>query len=988
MMMVRRAWNFCVSLVLLVASAGSISAQQGGGALYGAVTDTDGSRLPGVTLSLTGFGELKVQTSDDLGQFRYLGLAPGTWSLEAKLDGFSTIDYPTISIEASRSTTIAIGLIAAIQDAITVTAESPLLDERKVSTGTTLRQIELEKLPMARDPWAVLTQSAGVLVNRIDVGGATSSTQAGFRGLATDSGQNDYVLDGMQITDNTLGNGSPTYYDFDQFEELQILTGGNDVTKNTPGISISLVTKRGANEMRGSGRFLLTYGDGYFGVLEQANPGFDPDDLGPGQENFVGNTIDRLMDYGFEAGGAAWRDHVWLWGSWGQRQFNIRAGNAAPELRILENVAVKVNAQLSAANSLVASYNNGDKRAAGRNAGPNVDRSATFNQRGPTGITKVEDSHVFASNFFLTGSYGFVDGGFSLIALGGTGPDHPPIPDPGGEVNLDADGFLTNNRSLQFSRPMEEIKLDASYFLNTGALGHEIKFGGRIRETNNTGGWSYPGRSLIHYAGNLVGVQNPGLLAAFGLPPERFMDAHVVYAYRAGVAPTEVNNNSLWVQDTITWSRWTVNAGLRYDQQDGKNLPDAVAANPGFPEIMPPIDFPGNDAGGFSWATFAPRIGVTYALGEERRTLIRGSLSQFPDSLDHTVIFRTNPLRGAFAGLLFLDDPGGFDAFYDDGEQLAVLGGFGFDPDDPTALSNPNVTDPDLDPGLLTELVLGAEHAFLPEFVTGLNLTWRRNDRVHDEQRLFEDRTTGEVRTAGADEYIFDRSLFGELPDETPYSYDTFAANPNLANTGGSFLTNGDRQAESFSGSITLTKRLSNRWMARGFINYVFKEEWSVPASYFDNNDPNRSGPDVIDGQALSTNLSSKWQWNLNGMYQVAPDRRWGFNVSTNLTGRQGYPTVYTRNTVGSDGIGRQIMVVENVTDFRYDNVFVADLRLEKEFTATGSTTFTFSIDAFNIFNEGYVLGRTTNLNSRTADWVRETLSPRIFRLGVRINWR
>lgn len=70
------------------------------------------------------------------------------------------------------------------------------------------------------------------------------------------------------------------------------------------------------------------------------------------------------------------------------------------------------------------------------------------------------------------------------------------------------------------------------------------------------------------------------------------------------------------------------------------------------------------------------------------------------------------------------------------------------------------------------------------------------------------------------------------------------------------------------------------------------------------------------------------------------------------------------------------------------EDIFVADLRLEKEFAASGSTSLTFSIDAFNIFNEGYVLDRIRNLNSPIANWVRETLSPRVYRLGVRLNWR
>ncbi|MEJ2085155.1 MAG: carboxypeptidase regulatory-like domain-containing protein [Acidobacteriota bacterium] len=989
-----RSW--CLGLLYLSCVSSLLSAQVEVGSLFGAVEDTEGIALPGVNLSLTGYGELKVQTSDALGQFRFLGLEPGVWSLTAKLDGFSTVDYPTINIEASRSTSIVIELSAAIEEAITVVAESPLLDERKIATGTTLRRAELEKLPMARDPWAAATQSPGVVLNRIDVGGASSANQANLSGIAVGFRQNDYVLDGAQVGDSGgaglfLG-GTPLYFDFDQLEELQILTGGNDVTKNTPGIAVNLVTKRGSNEMRGSGRFLLTEGDGYFGVLEQAEPGFDPDELGPGQEDFVGDEIDRLTEYGFEAGGPAWRDHLWLWGAWSQRDFNTRSGRADPFLTVLENAAIKVNAQLSPANSLVASYNNGLKLSLGRFAGLGVDRSATQDQRSPTGITKVEDSHVFGSNLFLTATYNYVDSGFDLTAVGGSGPDRPPIPDPGGEANADATGYLTNNGSRRDSRPQEQVKVDASYFVNTGAVAHELRFGGRLRQSNISSIFSYPGRNIYHYHGQLAGVQDPDLLAQFGLPPERYMDAHVVYAFRSGEAPTEVDTRTVWVQDTLTWSRWTVNAGLRYEFQDGANLPDTVEANLGFPEVMPAIEYPGDDAGGFTWRTIAPRLGVTYALGEERQTLLRASLSQFPASLSNNQIDRTNPVAGQFAAMLFLDDPGGFSGFYDDGEPYRVIGGlFGFDPTNPTALSTSNRTDPALDPELLTELVVGAEHAFLPEFVVGASLTWRRNDRIHDRQPLFEDSANGEIRTANADEYLFGDTVSGNLPDGTPYEWDTFALPDNLRSTSGSFLTNGDRRADAMSAALTLTKRLSNRWMARGFINYIFKEEWSVPASYFDHNDPNRTGADVIDGGPFGGplgGLNSRWQWNLNGMYQVAPERAWGFNVAANLTGRQGFQQTYTRTVRGEDGIRRTIMVVDSVDDYRLEDIFVADLRLEKEFAASGSTSLTFSIDAFNIFNQGYVLDRVPNLDSRFPDWVLGTLSPRVYRLGVRLNWR
>jgi hypothetical protein len=123
-------------------------------------------------------------------------------------------------------------------------------------------------------------------------------------------------------------------------------------------------------------------------------------------------------------------------------------------------------------------------------------------------------------------------------------------------------------------------------------------------------------------------------------------------------------------------------------------------------------------------------------------------------------------------------------------------------------------------------------------------------------------------------------------------------------------------------------------------------------------------------------------------MYQVAPERVWGFNVAANLTGRQGYPIPYFESVPGTDSIRRCIGVADSITDFRYDEIFTADVRLEKEFNATGNTSLTFSIDGFNIFNEGTVLSRENNLRSSFSEWALRTIHPRVWRLGVRINWR
>jgi protocatechuate 3,4-dioxygenase beta subunit len=71
--------------------------------------------LPGATTALTGEGAPQVQVTNAEGQFRFMGLAPGTYALSAELEGFSSVKYPNISIAAGRNTTIGVRLEPAIE---------------------------------------------------------------------------------------------------------------------------------------------------------------------------------------------------------------------------------------------------------------------------------------------------------------------------------------------------------------------------------------------------------------------------------------------------------------------------------------------------------------------------------------------------------------------------------------------------------------------------------------------------------------------------------------------------------------------------------------------------------------------------------------------------------------------------------------------------------------------------------------------------------
>jgi hypothetical protein len=118
--------------------------------LYATLTDKQGNALPGATLTLTRKDHEAVMVSDAKGQARFNGLADGAYTLTAELEGFATLTYPNIALTNGRNTVLEIALEPASVDGVTVTAEAPLLDERRISTGATVSQEEVEKVPTSK----------------------------------------------------------------------------------------------------------------------------------------------------------------------------------------------------------------------------------------------------------------------------------------------------------------------------------------------------------------------------------------------------------------------------------------------------------------------------------------------------------------------------------------------------------------------------------------------------------------------------------------------------------------------------------------------------------------------------------------------------------------------------------------------------------------------------------------------------------------------
>ncbi len=978
--------------ILLMASVGAF-AQTATGNVFGVVTDASGAVLPGASVAISGEAGTRTTVSGADGSFRFLNMDYGDYTVTISMQGFGSVSRK-IAIVTGSSSQVSVSLkIGGQAETVEVTAEAPLVDIKKRGTSTTLTTSDLRDTPNSRDPWGIMNQVPGALIDRVNVAGNENGQQAAIAGKGSVSADRVWSLDGLVITDMAATGASPTYFDFDAFQEINVSTGGGDLTMQTGGFGMNLVTKRGTNTFHGGGRFLATdekYQSSNIsevknrllvGNANRLRGGVGHCNAGSGERENAA-YIDSIKDYGFDLGGPIVKDKLWFYGTYGKQDIKLCGASGSPDDTVLPSYNAKLNWQASSNTMVSAFYFLGSKQKFGRSPGTgyveadgilwNQDNASTDGGL-PVGLWKLEVNHTFSPNFFMSAKGAYYDTGFGLLARGDKTKSFTY-----NDVTGNADGTYIDYLSV---RPQKTYNVDANYFRAGMGGNHELKFGFSYRDVLTNSSTRYNGNGLVGiYAGpGTGGGDNQAVIA------------------RDGIVQYGGKYTSAYIGDVFTKDRFTANIGVRFDKQAAKNLASEAPANKSFPALLPALKFTGSADDNISWSDISPRLGFSYALDEGRKTVMRGSFARYASQLSYGNVTTLNPVAVSTLTYGWNDLNG--DRFVQPGEVVLsnFIGAGNVDPNNPAKVgSTPNQIDPDLKSKKDTEVVLGIDRELGANFAVGAALTYRNTTDWDYRPRLSAACPTGvNCAVIGPSSYAANAPVSATRDGKT-YTAQTFSPNAALVAAGGfgRYRTNQDGYSTKFKGlEMTLNKRMSNKWRARVAFSLNDWTEHFDGAAVSNLGSPSRQDQAPLeDGGQVSIAgggsgkqafySSFKWQVFASAGFELPAS----FDLSASFFGRQGgLLPVILRAAAGSDGT-LNALAAGSVDSVRYATLTNLDLRLARN-SKVGRVTITPSVELFNVLNTDVVLGQFRQATSANFGRVDDIVSPRILRIGARVSF-
>jgi hypothetical protein len=964
-MSLRKALSWCLVLVALLAAGRPATAQDFRGRLNGTVTDNTGAVLPGVTVTVSSPALIQpqVQVTSTEGDFRFIALPPGVYEVAFELAGFQSIKREGVRVVINQTLTVDQQLnVATLQETVTVTGASPVVDSSTTQVGTNFTKELLTEIPNARDIWAAMAQAPGIQMSSYDVGGSRTGSQTGFLTYGF-SQQNQTKIEGIDTTEGTDANAG--YFDFGSFDEFQVGGAGSGADSFGGGTNMSITVKSGGDRFSGNWysdwQGDATISDNVPDAFKVAN---QRDDDGYYSRTALtrGNPIDRQYDINFNLGGPIVKQRAWFFLSYrlnDQYKYTLGIDELARS-KLTNPYTLKGTFQVNQNNQIIGYLNKRNKLQELRDLGPLVPISAARYQASRNYPFKGEWTSVLGSRAFLdviggnwynffplepTDSHGFVDN---------VGP---------GRIDTATNQRTGYHDSYQDQKRYKpQFYATLSYFKDGWGGSHDFKVGYDWKRDQIKFGRPQPGGNLFYR--DLNGAASE--LELYNSPNQ---------------SVNEVVYNAAFVSDT--WKaadRLTFNLGVRFEHYvDGfpeqSFTPGGHAAlagwtDPRYVALIAPVSVQAKEVA----RTFnvSPRVGLAYDLTGDNRTVLKAYFGRFYFNSADTLADRENPVGSTRLRYQFLDQNGNrlLDGPSELGAFRSTQGTASIEVDD-------NIQRPysqEFSTHLEREIVAGlsGRASYVYKSV--------RNEWVEiDPTRQAAMTIPFAFNDIGAD------GVAGTSDDQVMNLLDRPASTPQTR-----LFTNptdpgfdSDFQTVEFA----INRRFADNWMVLTSFGYTWLNQFHAAVT-------NTGAIDALstakvynwrpnqrlfgdEGKETSTlwnykaigRYTTRYDIGLSGSWKLQSGRQWGRTTSVTFPGD-----------------GAQNVRMEPVTANRAPSVSIVDFRADKSFRFGRNMRFTAMVDVFNAMNSGTVTMFATTTGT-TFKSVIGILDPRIVRFGARFDF-